>query len=66
MGVFDDYELFEGVYHCFGNTQCPCYTSAFAGIYVPWCATNADAIISLIDVLSKYFAIYPLTGMNMK
>ncbi len=65
MGIFDDYEL-EGVYHCLGDTQCPCYTSASASIYVPWSATNAGAVISLIEVLSKYFAIYPLTGMNMK
>ena len=66
MGRFDDNELSDGVYHCFGDTQSTCYTSASANIYVPWSATNATAIISLIDVLSKYFAIYPLTGMNMK
>ena len=66
MGVFDDYELFEGVYHCLGDTQSTCYMSASASIYVPWSATNADAIISLIDVLSKYFEIYPLTGLQMK
>ncbi len=66
MGTFDDYELFEGVYHCLGDTQFPCYTSASASIYVPWSATNAGAIISSIKELSKYFAIYPLTGMQMK
>jgi len=66
MGTFDDYNLFEEVYHCDGVNQYPCYTSASASIYVPWSATNAGAIISSIDVLSKYFAIYPLTGMQMK
>ena len=66
MGTFDDYELFEGVYHCLGNTQLPCYTSASASIYVPWSATNAGAIISSIEVLSKYFAIYPLNGKTLK
>ena len=66
MGTFDDYELFEGVYHCLGDTQFPCYTSASASIYVPWSASNAGAIISLVKELSKYFAIYPLIGMQMK
>ena len=65
MGGIDDHELFDGVYHCFGDTQSTCYTSASASIYVPWSATNAGAVISLIEVLSKYFAIYPLTWMNM-
>ncbi len=66
MGIFDDYELFEGVNHCLGNTQFPCYTRASASIYVPWSATHAGAIISSIHVLSKYFAIHPLNGMNLK
>ena len=66
MGKFDDYELFEGVYHCFKNTQSTCYTSASASIYVPWTAENAAAIVSSINKLSKYFAIYPLIGMNVK
>ena len=66
MGTFADYELFEGVYHCYRNTQSTCYTSASASIYVPWTAENAAAIVSSIDKLSKYFAIYPLMGMNMK
>ncbi len=65
-GTFDEYELFEGVYRCLGDTQSTCYTSASASIYVPWSAINATAIISLIDVLSKYFEIYPLTGLQMK
>ncbi|MEY3153138.1 MAG: hypothetical protein RLZZ333_1735 [Bacteroidota bacterium] len=65
MGTFDDYELFEGVYHCYRNTQSTCYLSASASIYVPWTAENAAAIVSSIDKLSKYFAIYPLIGMNM-
>ncbi len=66
MGRFHDYELFDGVYHCFEDTQSTCYTSASASIYVPWSTTNAAAIISSISELSKYFAIYPLTTMNMK
>ena len=66
MGTFDDHELFEGVYHSLGDTQMPCYASASASIYVPWSATNAGAIISLVKELSEYFTIYPLTGMQMK
>ncbi len=66
MGTFDDYELFEGVYHCLGDTKSTCYTSACDSIYVLRAETNAGAVISSIDVLSKYFAIYPLTGMKMK
>ncbi len=66
MGRFHDYELFDGVYHCFGDTQSTCYTSASASIYVPWSTTNSAAIISSISELLKYFAIYPLTTMNMK
>ena len=66
MGNFDAYELFDGVYHCFGDTQISCYASASASIYVPWSTTNAAAIMSSIEELSKYFAIYPLSGLNMK
>ena len=65
MGRFHDYELFDGVYHCFGDTQSTCYTSASANIYVPWSASNASAIIRTINVLSKYFAIYTLTAMKI-
>ena len=66
MGNFDDYEFFGGIHHCFRDTQCSCYASASASIYVPWSTTNAAAIMSSIDTLSKCFAIYPLSGRNMK
>lgn len=66
MGNFDAYELFDGVYHCLRDSQVSCYASASASIYVPWSTTNAAAIMSSIEKLSKYFAIYPLSGLNMK
>ena len=66
MGNFDDYEFFGGIHHCFRDTQCSCYASASASIYVPWSTMNAAAIMSSIDTLSKCFAIYPLSGRNMK
>ena len=66
MGNFDAYELVDGVYHSFGDTQISCYASASASVYVPWSTTNAAAIMSSIEELSKYFAIYPLSGLNMK
>ena len=66
MGNFDAYELVDGVYHSFGDTQISCYASASASVYVPWSMTNAAAIMSSIEELSEYFAIYPLSGLNMK
>ena len=66
MGNFDDYEFFGGIHHCFRDTQCSCYASASASIYVPWSTTNAAAIMSLMEELSKYFATYPFSGRNMK
>ena len=64
MGRFDDYKVFGGVYHCVGDTQSPCYTSASASVYIPWFKTNSAAIISSIDLVSQYFVIHPLIGMN--
>ena len=46
MGRFDDYELFDGACHCFGDIQSTCYTSASTSIYVPWSTTN-DAAMSI-------------------
>ena len=66
MGNFDDYEFFGGIYHCFRDIQSSCYASALASIYVQWSTMNAAAIMSLIKDLSKYFAMYPLSGRNMK
>ena len=66
MSNYDDYEFFGGIHHCFHDTQSSCYTSASASIYVPWSTMNAVEIMSLINELSEYFAIYPLFGRNMK
>ena len=66
LGISDNYELFDRVYHCFGDTQPTCYMSASASIYVSWSTTNAAAIISSISELSNYLVIYPMTAMNMK
>lgn len=66
MGKFDDYTKFSGLHHCIGNEQLTCYASASASIYVPWTTTNAAAIISSINILSQYFAIYPLSSKDMR
>ncbi len=66
LGDFDNYEVFGGVYHCFGNEIMKCFTSDSAMVYVPWNVTNAASIVSCISVLSKYFAIFPMSEMSMR
>lgn len=66
LGDLDNYEVFGGVYHCFGNEIMKCFTSDSAMVYVPWNVTNAASIVSCISVLSKYFAIFPMSEMSMR
>ena len=66
MGDINDHEIHGGVNHCSGNTETPCYRCASASVFIPWTTTNAAAIMSSIYILSQCFAIYPISGYNMR
>lgn len=63
-------DINDNVIHGFiiglGTLNKACYRSACANVCIPWTVTNAVAIMSLIDVYSQYFAVYPLSGSNTR
>ena len=65
MGDFADYQRFDEIEHLEGSSNIQCFTSGSASVYVPWTVHSAAAIVNSLKVLSQYFAIYPMSCMEM-
>jgi hypothetical protein len=65
MGDFADYQRFDEIEHLEGSSNVQCFTSGSASVYVPWTVHSAAAIVNSLKVLSQYFAIHPMSCMEM-
>jgi hypothetical protein len=65
MGDFADYQRFDEIEHLDGSSNVQCFTSGSASVYVPWTVHSAAAIVNSLKVLYQYFAIYPMSRMEM-
>jgi hypothetical protein len=65
MRDFADYQCFDEIEHLEGSSIVQCFTSGSASVYVPWTVHSAAAIVNSLKALSQYFAIYPMSCMEM-